>query len=307
MLSRASLRGTWASVLLPIRPDDTIDFDGVQGQLDHLTTSGVDGVYAHGTAGEFFTLTEDEFDQLNELLVSACRTAGVACQIGASALGAQGSRNLVRRAARWQPDAIQVILPNWQPLSFAEVVRTLEGFVAAADGLPLVLYNPPMATTVLTPEQLGRLADRFPELVGVKVAGGDDTWFERIRAAIGDLALFVAGHTLASGIARGASGAYSNVACLSPAGAARWQSQMRSDARAALATEHRIQDFLRVHVSPWQLSGLSNAAVDKALARAGAWSTITARLRWPLSSMSDDAADRLGRLARATIPELFET
>jgi dihydrodipicolinate synthase/N-acetylneuraminate lyase len=306
MLTRATLRGTWATILLPIRADDTIDLAGVADQLDYLTRSGVDGIYAHGTAGEFFTLSEREFDQVNELLVSACRRAHLAFQIGASALGAQASRSRIERAARLVPDAVQVILPNWQPLSFDEVLRTVEGFVVAADGVPLVLYNPPMAGTLLTPEQLGDLGRRFPALVGVKVAGGDDAWLDRARASIGDLAIFVAGHTLASGMARGAHGAYSNVACLSPTGAVRWQSLMRSDHDAALAVERKINDFLDLHVGPWQRRGLSNAALDKALARAGGWSSITTRVRWPMTSMPDDAADRLGQTARAAIPELFE-
>jgi dihydrodipicolinate synthase/N-acetylneuraminate lyase len=306
MLSRATLRGTWATVLLPVREDDSIDLAGISEQLDYLSRSGIDGIYAHGTAGEFFTLTDEEFDRINELVVAACRRAGLSCQLGASELGAQRSRARVGRAASLRPDAIQVVLPNWQPLSPAEVTRALEGFAVAADGVPLVLYNPPMARTVLTPEQLGDLGRRFPEVIGLKVAGGDDAWFERARAAIGDLALFVPGHTLASGTARGAHGAYSNVACLSPTGAVRWQRLIRTDPAAALAVERRIRRFFDNSVVPWQQRGLSDVALDKALARAGGWSSLTCRVRWPLTSMPEDDADELGRLARSAVPELFE-
>jgi len=47
----------------------------------------------------------------------------------------------------------------------------------AADGIPLVLYNPPHAKKVLSPKDLCRLAKEFPQLIGIKVAGGDNQWY----------------------------------------------------------------------------------------------------------------------------------
>jgi dihydrodipicolinate synthase/N-acetylneuraminate lyase len=52
----------WATLLLPLDRDDTIDFTRLEAQLDHLTEAGLHGLYVHGTAGEFQTLTEDEYD-----------------------------------------------------------------------------------------------------------------------------------------------------------------------------------------------------------------------------------------------------
>jgi dihydrodipicolinate synthase/N-acetylneuraminate lyase len=305
-LSRETLRGTWGTVLLPIDGDDRIDLAAIAAQLDVLTASGLDGIYTNGTAGEFFTQDEDEFDAVAGLLVDACRAARLACQIGASHPGAQTGRARIQRAARLRPSAIQVILPDWLPLSWPEVLATIAGFERAADGIPLVLYNPPHAKTRLTSGQLGALGREFPRLIGVKVAGGDAQWCRQARAEIGDLALFVAGHTLATGRANGASGAYSNVACLSPAGAVRWGALMAADSAAALALEDRIQAFLETHVLPWQRDGLGPAALDKGLAHAGRWAPVGTRVRWPYASMPEEAADRLGDIARAELPELFE-
>jgi dihydrodipicolinate synthase/N-acetylneuraminate lyase len=305
-LGRETLRGTWGTVLLPISDDDSIDLAAIDRQLDVLTSSGLDGIYTNGTAGEFFTQDEDEFDTVARLVTDACRAAGLACQIGASHPGAQACRARIERAARLRPSAIQVILPDWLPLAWPEVLDTIAGFERAADGIPLVLYNPPHAKTRLTPEQLGELGQEFRGLIGVKVAGGDGEWCRRARSAVGDLALFVAGHTLATGLANGASGAYSNVACLSPSGAVRWAALMADDSAAALALEGRIQAFLDTHVLPWQRDGLGNAALDKGLARAGRWAPIGTRVRWPYASMPEPAAARLGDIARADLPELFD-
>ena len=91
-LSRETLRGTWGTVLLPIADGDRIDLAAIAAQLDVLTTSGLDGIYSNGTAGEFFTQDEDEFDAVAELLADACQAAGLACQIGASHPSAQVCR-----------------------------------------------------------------------------------------------------------------------------------------------------------------------------------------------------------------------
>ncbi|MFC5268639.1 dihydrodipicolinate synthase family protein [Kribbella qitaiheensis] len=93
----------WASLLLPLDADDSIDFTRLQDQVDVLIASGLHGPYAHGTAGEFQTLTEDEFDRINELLATACTRADLQFQLGASHPSAQLSLDRVRRSAALGP------------------------------------------------------------------------------------------------------------------------------------------------------------------------------------------------------------
>ena len=126
-------------------------------------------------------------------------------------------------------------------------------------------------------------------------------------AAGGRLAVFVAGHTLASGFARGAAGAYSNVACLNPAGAARWYTQITSDLPAALAFEERLRGFLDAHIAPLARAGYCDPALDKTLAAIGGWARIGTRVRWPHRSVPEDAIPRLRAVAEAALPELFTT
>jgi dihydrodipicolinate synthase/N-acetylneuraminate lyase len=175
-----------------------------------------------------------------------------------------------------------------------------------ADGVPLVLYNPPYAKTQIPPELFGKLSDEVPALVGVKVPGGDDAWYTRMADAVGGrLAIFVAGHTLASGYARGAAGAYSNVACLSPAGAARWYALIISDLPAALEFEERLRGFLDAHIGPLGRAGHSDPALDKTLAAIGGWAPIGTRVRWPHRSVDEAAVPALRAAAEAAVPELF--
>ena len=304
MLTRRTLRGTWGTVLLPVARDETIDLGRLADELAILMTAGLDGVYTNGTAGEFHCLEEDEYDLITDVVAQACQRAGVPCQLGASHMSGQISLRRIRVAAAYDPAAIQVILPDWCVLSADEVRSTIDRMAREAGPSPLVLYNPPHAKTQLTPTLFGRLAAEFPQLIGIKVAGGDAAWFGEMRACAGDLSIFVAGHHLASGLRQGASGAYSNVACLSPHGAVAWYRDMRTDPAGAARLETRLNAFLDRHVLPLQAAGFSNPALDKTLAAIGAWAPVGTRLRWPYSSVPAEVVTRLRTAARDEVPEL---
>jgi hypothetical protein len=61
-LTRPTLRGTWAPVLLPVAPDEAIDFGLLREELAVLVDAGLDGIYTNGTASEFHCLEEDEYE-----------------------------------------------------------------------------------------------------------------------------------------------------------------------------------------------------------------------------------------------------
>jgi dihydrodipicolinate synthase/N-acetylneuraminate lyase len=304
VLTRQSLRGTWGTVLLPVARDEAIDFGRLADELAILVTAGLDGVYTNGTAGEFHCLEEDEYDLVTDVVAQACRRAGLPCQLGASHMSGQISLRRIAVAAAYEPAAIQVILPDWCVLSADEVRSAIDRMAQAAGPSPLVLYNPPHAKTQLTPALFGRLAAEFPQLIGIKVAGGDAAWFDQMRAAVGDLSIFVAGHQLASGLRQGASGAYSNVACLSPRGAVAWYQDMLTDPAAAAGLETRLNAYLARHVAPLQEAGFSNPALDKTLAAVGGWAPVGTRLRWPYRSVPEQVVARLRTAALDELPEL---
>ncbi|WP_116946797.1 dihydrodipicolinate synthase family protein [Jiangella endophytica] len=304
-LRAVDVRGVWGTVLLPLGGDGAIDWDRLAAQVDTLVASGVDGVYAHGTAGEFHAIDEAEFDHVNDVLATRCEAAGLPFQLGGSHPATPVMLSRIRRAAALEPGAIQVILPDWVPLNDDEVVRFLAGAAEAAGPVPLVLYNPPHAKTQVGPALLARAAAATPSLIGVKVAGGDEDWYTAMTELTSDLSVFVPGHLLATGIARGAHGSYSNVAAMSPRGAVAWYRMMTTDPEDALDLEARIATFFRRHIAPLQAARLSNPALDKFLATVGGWADIGTTLRWPASSAPDDAVAPARADARGLLPELF--
>jgi dihydrodipicolinate synthase/N-acetylneuraminate lyase len=307
-LKATEIRGNWATLLLPINADDSIDGALLAAEIDRFVAARVDGVYSNGSAGEFYTQTEEEFDRVNLLLAEKCGRAGVPFQIGACHASPQLSRERVRRAKALRPGAFQVVLPDWFPPSWPEILAFFATMAADAAPIPLVVYNPPHAKRKLAPEEWLALLGRVPEIAGIKVAGGDDAWYRAMQPVLARSSVFIPGHTLATGMVRGAHGAYSNVACLSPAGAQRWADECRANPAAGLRSEARIRGFWEANVAPLITThGLPNMAADKAAAVAGGWLPgLSPRLRWPYRGATPEMITELARAARAELPEWFE-
>lgn len=305
-LAAKDIHGNWATLLSVWNTDGTPDYGRIGHEIDVLITIGVDGIYSNGTAGEFHTQTDEEFIRISELLAGKCNDAGMPFQLGVSHMSAQISLERLRKVVSLAPSALQVILPDWFPVSQAEALVFLERMAENAGGIGLVLYNPPHAKRRLSTAELGFLADRLPALVGLKTAGGDDSWYEGMRAHIPGLSVFIPGHLLASGFRRGATGAYSNVACLNPAAAQHWYDQMQTDMEAALELESRLCQFMDQHIVPLiRDQGFCNAACDRLMAVMGAWADVGTEMRWPYRSIPVAEAQRLRPLAKALIPEFI--
>jgi dihydrodipicolinate synthase/N-acetylneuraminate lyase len=304
---KAALQGNWATLLLPIADDESIDFGRLAEEIDLLVAAGVDGIYSNGTAGEFHNQSEREYDAIQTLLAERC--GALPFVIGACQPDPSIARERVARARTLAPAAIQVILPDWWPVTDAEAIDFLELMAESAGAVPLVLYNPPHAKRVLSPLELGRLVRAVPSVAGIKLADGDAAWYAAAKAHLSGTALFVPGHHLATGVSHGvAAGAFSNVACLSPSGAQAWTDRMAVDIESALDLERRICRFMDEHVVPFRTQhGYSNAALDKLLAAIGAWGPVGTRLRRPYRWIPEGEAARLRPIARSLMPELFAT
>lgn len=302
------LRGNWATLLLPIAPDGAIDLSGLADEIEVLIAAKVDGIYSNGTAGECCNQTEAEFDAIQRILAEHCSRSKTPFVIGACQPDPSLALDRLRRAVAHAPDGIQVILPDWWPVTDPEAVDFLQMAAEAAGDIPLVLYNPPHAKRVLSPATLATVLKQVPAVVGVKLADGDADWYAEADQHLRDWALYVPGHHLATGVQAGvAAGAFSNVACLSPRGAQLWTEMMRTDIAGARAIEQRICEFMDMHILPFRRDhGYSNAALDKLLAAIGNWAPVGPRLRRPYRWIDAAEAERLRPIARRMMPEIMD-
>lgn len=306
-LKSSEIFGTWGTVLLPINPDESIDFARLSVSIDTLISSGVNGIYSNGTAGEFFNQTEEEFYQISEILAQKCTAANLPFQIGCCHTNPLISLKLVNLVKELAPGAIQIILPDWFPPSLPEVIEYLKVIAKAAHPIGLVLYNPPHAKKKLTPTDYYKIKEAGINLVGCKTAGGDVNWYAEMKDLVPELSLFVPGHHLATGVKYGANGSYSNVACIDPTAAQKWFKLMQTDMEKALELQTRIQQFMVQCIFPLITNEhYSDPAIDKFLASITGWAKIGTRLRWPYGWVDENKVESIRIAGQQIIPEFFE-
>jgi dihydrodipicolinate synthase/N-acetylneuraminate lyase len=305
-LKSNEILGNWCTLLLPINPDNSINFPKLESEIDTLISLRVNGIYSNGTAGEFDDQTEEEFGKINSLLAEKCNTAGIPFQIGCNHTSPVISIERIKRAVSLKPGAIQVILPDWYPPNIDEIIIFLKRIAEAATPIGLVIYNPPHAKRILLPEDFFKIINAGVPLIGCKVAGGNKQWYFKMKKLVPDLSLFVSGHTLATGFRSGANGSYSNVACLNPKMAQQWYEMMTQDIKNALELEERIQTFIKRDIIPYITEKkFSSQAIDKFLAAVGGWSNIGTRVRWPYQGLDESEIMPVREKCRLMLPEFF--
>lgn len=307
-LSNKNIFGNWATLLLATDRDGRIDYPKLSNEIDVLIASRPNGIYSNGTAGEFYTQSEDEFDRISLLLSEKCKKAGISYQLGVSHTSPQTSLQRLRRVKHLRPGAVQLILPDWFPVTLDEAIAFLQGMEEEADGISLVLYNPPHAKTKLTPEQWPILKEQIPSLAGLKVfdQNAAPQWYALMRTYSRDLSIFVPGHRLATGIMNGAHGSYSNMACLNPFAAQQWYELIHTDQEAAFDLERRITIFMQQFIEPLiTVHHYANQACDRFLALLGGWADVGDKMRWPYRSVPHEYAAEIRMEGKKTIPEFF--
>jgi 4-hydroxy-tetrahydrodipicolinate synthase len=307
-LSSKEIYGNWATLLLATNKDGNINFSRLNDEIDVLISSKPNGIYSNGTAGEFYSQTEDEFLKVSEMLAEKCETAGVFFQIGVSHMSPQISLQRLKTIEYLKPGAVQVILPDWFPPTLDEIIIFLKRMSEEAKGISLILYNPPHAKKNLLPEEWNILKKQVPTLMGVKVfdKNSDLEWYESVRKSCNGLSVFIPGHNLASGIKLGAQGAYSNMACLNPWAAQKWFNLIQTDLESALELEKRIKIFMKTLIAPFITDQhYPNHACDRFMALVGGWADVGPKLRWPYKSIPENLVEPISKEAKKIIPEFF--
>jgi 4-hydroxy-tetrahydrodipicolinate synthase len=169
-----SFRGTYTALVTPFAGDDAgaIDFAAYDALLEHQIAGGITGVVPVGTTGESPTLTEAEIEALFARTVA---TVGGRAQVvaGCGSNSTAHAIHLVKIAEKAGVDAVMVVVPYYNKPTQEGLYRHYVA-VAAATGLPVVLYNIPGRSSVdLLPETLERIAATAKNVVATKEATGN--------------------------------------------------------------------------------------------------------------------------------------
>jgi len=167
-----NLRGIIVPIVTPFDSRGQVDTGALGEIVDFLIEGGVQGIFASGTGGEFFSLSLEEIEQV--ISAVAERVSGrVAVVANIAAIATDASVRLARHAEAAGVDALAILPPYYIRPSKEEILRHFQE-IASAVHVPALAYNIPELTGVnLEPRNLGDWCESIPNLVGVKDSTGD--------------------------------------------------------------------------------------------------------------------------------------
>ena len=169
-MANKEIKGVIVPMVTPLNPDETVDVGSLRRLVNYLIDSGVHGLWASGTTGEFANLPDAERVRAMEATVDeAAGRVPVICNISSASTGM--SVALANEVRELGMDGVALTPPYYYPDSQDELA---DHYRYAQDriGLPLWVYNIPQTVkTVVDPGTIATLAAEGT-VVGVKDSSG---------------------------------------------------------------------------------------------------------------------------------------
>jgi len=165
------LEGIVPALVTPFRADERIDYNAWQTIIDVQIAAGVDGLFACGGQGEFFSLEHEE----RIVALRFCRQYVAGRTLLYGNVGCVTTRETVKLATQAEAEGVDVavvITPYYLKPSADELVEHYVE-VCRAVRMPVVAYNIPERTGVDLPAAaLARIAAKCENFVGLKDSSG---------------------------------------------------------------------------------------------------------------------------------------
>jgi len=180
------IEGVFAPIATPFGADGEIDFGKFAENLAKFSKTGLAGITALGSNGEFPLLSRSEkLDLVSAVRKGLAPDKSVLAGTGCESL--KETVELTKEAADRGADAALVINPSYYKKDMSD--SALEKFyVALADAspIPVMVYNMPNNTGVNLSSALVVKLSSHPNIVGVKDSGGNIVQISEIIAGVPD-------------------------------------------------------------------------------------------------------------------------
>ncbi|WP_367715278.1 4-hydroxy-tetrahydrodipicolinate synthase [Nitratireductor sp. GISD-1A_MAKvit] len=280
-------RGSLTALVTPFARDGSLDKKAFRELVEWQISEGTTGLVPVGTTGESPTLTHEEHREVVRICVEAA-AGRVPVIAGAGSNSTREAIALTKFAEEVKADAALVVTPYYNKPTQAGLYEHFAA-VARATELPIIIYNiPPRSVIDMTPETMGRLANDFPNIVGVKDATAKVDRVSEQRLTCGKDFVQLSGED-ASALgfnAHGGVGCISVTANVAPRLCAEFQeATLANDKEKALELQDRL---MPLHKAIFIEPGLCGAKY--ALARLG---RIGDTVRSPLVPIEASTAQRI--------------
>jgi 4-hydroxy-tetrahydrodipicolinate synthase len=180
------------AVVIPVTPfaeDGSVDVGCYTKLVTRLLDGGVTAVTPNGNTGEFYTLTPRERQLVLETCtVAAAERAVVVAGVGLDVHTAEAEARAARDSGAQAIMIHQPVHPYLSPAGWVDYN------VAVAAAVPELGVLPYLKSRAITGAHIAELADRAPNVIGLKYSVDDPVHFAAVRAdAGGDRLLWIAG------------------------------------------------------------------------------------------------------------------
>ena len=183
--------GVFPAVTTQFRQDESLDLDSTARHIEVLLANGVSGIVLLGSLGENTALTPDEKRQV--IAMTMTTVAGrVPILSGVAESGTALAMQYARDMEKTGVNGLMLMPPMVYKPDARETLAYYRT-VAHACGLPILVYNNPIAYTAdITPEMFAELADD-PQFVAIKESSGNVRRITDIINLLGDRYTLFAG------------------------------------------------------------------------------------------------------------------
>lgn len=165
------IRGIIPPIITPMDEEEAVNEKELANQVNRLIESGVHGIFALGTNGEGYILSEEEKERVLSVVIETAAER-VPVYAGTGCVSTKDTIRMSKKAQALGADVLSVITP-WFAAASQEELYIHYRQVAEAVDIPIVLYNIPARTgNALAPATVARLAD-IDNIAGVKDSSGN--------------------------------------------------------------------------------------------------------------------------------------
>ncbi len=183
--ARKNLPGISGGIIQPLNKDYSIDYAGTKAWINRQIEMGIDSITCDGACGEWMTFTVEERKKIYEVAVEA--VAGrVPLLANTSHPSVMSAVELAKHAQDVGVDALMHVTPYSNSSNNDGVLRYYE-YMASKVDIGICLYNTRPSGYVLTPEFIRELAEKIPNICGIKQGMGSIDQTLKAYKAAGDL------------------------------------------------------------------------------------------------------------------------
>ncbi len=161
-----NINGIFPAVLTPFTANGSVHLDRYAAHVERLYAAGVNGIYAGGNAGEWYSMSLEERKELTSVTVQVSRGRGLVL-VHVGALRIEESVELARHAEQAGASAISSLPPYIQPWTLPEVRGWFDRLSNATE-LPFFVYYFPRLTGLVSGEPFFKALRTLPRIAGYK-------------------------------------------------------------------------------------------------------------------------------------------